>query len=295
VAGAACLFVAVAVRYNAALALVPITIAAARLHAGPRWRATVAGLAAAVALWTAATAANRALTREETHPWYRSLAMLDLAGTIRHAGPLSDAELEAELAGVPLHVTHDLQRSARAERNWHDWWSATAGDGRLFEPPRSPAERAAVARAWWRLVRDHPIAWVEHRAGVFGVALGLGASPPPGGVVHHYFTLDEQRTNLRFDATRSIVQRGLGGAFDALARTPLYRPILYLVLALVVLARPRWRRGAGVLLASGLLYELGLLVAAPSPDYRYSHWMITCAVVAAVGALASAVPTWRAT
>ena len=36
------------------------------------------------------------------------------------------------------------------------------------------------------------------------------------------------------------------------------------------------------LLLSGLLYELTLLPGAPSSDYRYSHWMVICTVVALV-------------
>jgi hypothetical protein len=34
------------------------------------------------------------------------------------------------------------------------------------------------------------------------------------------------------------------------------------------------------LISSGLLHETGLLLAAPSPDFRYSHYMVFCSLLA---------------
>jgi hypothetical protein len=36
------------------------------------------------------------------------------------------------------------------------------------------------------------------------------------------------------------------------------------------------------LLGSGFGLELTLLLFAPSPDYRYSHWLVICVIVAAI-------------
>jgi hypothetical protein len=288
---AACLFGAAGVRYNAALAIVPLAIAGARAHLGARPRATLAGVAAALAITGAALAADRALTDQPAHPWSRSLAMLDLAGTIRYADTLTDDEVRAELAGVPLHADHDLQARARAARNWWEWWPATDGPDRLFDPPATEAERDAVTDAWWRIVLDHPGAWLEHRAHVFGVVLGLGAGAPADAVHHTFMDLEEQRRNLHFDAKPSALQRALAAAFGALAETPLYRPVLYLVLAIVLLVR---RRDHAALLASGLAFEAGLFVVAPSTDFRYSHWMIVATITAAAIRAAAHVGSWRA-
>jgi hypothetical protein len=36
------------------------------------------------------------------------------------------------------------------------------------------------------------------------------------------------------------------------------------------------------LLASGLVVEASLVMLAPSPDYRYSHWTVVVTIVAAI-------------
>jgi hypothetical protein len=288
---ALCLFGAAGVRYNGALAIAPLAIAGACVHLGARPRAILAGVAAAIAITGAALATDHALTDRPAYPWTRSLAMLDLAGTIRFAGPMTDDEVRAELAGVPLHAAHDLQAVARAAHNRWEWWPATDGPDRLFDPPATDADRDAVTAAWWRMVLDHPTAWLEHRARVFGVLLGLGFGAPADPVHASFMDLDEQRTLLRFDATPSSLQRALAAAFRALAVTPLYRPVLYLVLAIVLLVR---RRDHVALIASGLLLEAGYFVVAPSTDFRYSHWMIVTAMTAAAIRAAVHVVPWRA-
>jgi hypothetical protein len=59
-------------------------------------------------------------------------------------------------------------------------------------------------------------------------------------------------------------------------------PMLYFVLAiglLVILWRDPLQRG---LLVGALGYELALMFLAPGAEYRYSHWMVTCVVIATV-------------
>jgi len=36
------------------------------------------------------------------------------------------------------------------------------------------------------------------------------------------------------------------------------------------------------LCGSGLLYEASFFVGTAAPDWRYSHWMVTCCVLSAV-------------
>ena len=63
---------------------------------------------------------------------------------------------------------------------------------------------------------------------------------------------------------------------------PLSHAWIYFVLALVFLPLA-WRyRDTFALLASGLVYELTLFPFAPSPDVRYSHWLMTATVIATV-------------
>jgi len=64
--------------------------------------------------------------------------------------------------------------------------------------------------------------------------------------------------------------------------TFVFRTSFYFFLALLLLPLTRGDRLAQVLLASGLLYEMGLLVAAPAIGYRYSQWLVECTLIALV-------------
>ena len=81
--GLALLLLAVAVRTNAAAALVPLCILVVGAW-GIRRRAVVvaAGFALCAALVGVATVANTGLRDSRTYPWYRTLAVTDIAGTI---------------------------------------------------------------------------------------------------------------------------------------------------------------------------------------------------------------------
>ncbi|HEY0254389.1 MAG TPA: hypothetical protein VGC41_22835, partial [Kofleriaceae bacterium] len=57
-----------------------------------------------------------------------------------------------------------------------------------------------------------------------------------------------------------------------------FRAFIYFVVGLYLLAFVRSRLAIALLL-SGLGCEMSLFVGAPSNDYRYSHWMITCVVI----------------
>ena len=64
--------------------------------------------------------------------------------------------------------------------------------------------------------------------------------------------------------------------------TFVFRTSFYFFLALLLLPFCRGDRLAQVLLASGLVYECGLIVAAPAIGYRYSHWLVECTLLALV-------------
>jgi hypothetical protein len=64
--------------------------------------------------------------------------------------------------------------------------------------------------------------------------------------------------------------------------TPLFRPYLYVAIALLLLVLAVRDRLTLALVISGLNYELSFFPTAGAPDSRYSHWMITCTCIAAV-------------
>jgi hypothetical protein len=57
---------------------------------------------------------------------------------------------------------------------------------------------------------------------------------------------------------------------------------MYLVIALVLLPLAIRHRDVLALLLSGLGLEASLFPLAPTPDYRYSHWLVICTLLAII-------------
>ena len=109
---------------------------------------------------------------------------------------------------------------------------------------------------------------------VFREVIGATENPIVGSVWEWH---GEEHEPLR----RNPVAETWTAALRSIANTALFRVYIYLAVAIALLIGSR-SRTAITILASGLIYQLSLFIAAPSPDYRYSHWMITCTVLAAV-------------
>ncbi|HTL36009.1 MAG TPA: hypothetical protein VL326_22920, partial [Kofleriaceae bacterium] len=65
-------------------------------------------------------------------------------------------------------------------------------------------------------------------------------------------------------------------------RTRLFRPHLYLALTLILIGFARRHRDILALLLSGLAMELTMIPLGWTADFRFSHWMVTCTVLAIV-------------
>ena len=281
VLGALCFFLAAAVRDNAAFALPPLCLYAC---AGwRRWRrlgTLVAAAVACVAITLAALAADRALTRTRTYPWYRSVALHDIAGTICHADPMSDAELHQLLDPTGYVGGPGIQDRICAAYSPRQWFDLSA----LWADPTTKQTRLARRAAWWQLIREHPAAYAAHRAAVMTELLGLGDEPPFEPVAQTVAPNGNHAATIHHDFTLSWLQRALGAAFRWLAGTVVWAPWAYALLALVLLADAVRRRDAlcAALAGSGVLYEATFAIGAAATDVRYSHWMIACTVLAAI-------------
>jgi hypothetical protein len=253
---------AAAVRYNA------FTLTFAPMVLLFRWRETTAGLrryALASAVWVATVACamllNGALVTTQTHPWHGSVAMFDIVGTIRYAPPMSDAELDAVLEGTPVEVTTDVQ--ARA----HQAYSPEDGVFRIVD---------TITAAWRRLVFDHPHAYLAHRWRAFRALLGLQEQ------VQAWVWVGEDLVGADLvpnspGRLQARLQRGALG----LATTWIMRPYVYLLLvaALTLFGFADRNRVVIALGASALASELALLFLSPTPDFRYSLWLVVSALV----------------
>ena len=271
----ALLVAASAMRFNACFAVLPLLVV---LWPGQRGLRRVA---IAFTLWLATTTTafgiNRVLTDAPAHAWTRSLAPGDIAGVIRFSHyRYTNAELLQILDGTPLVVRDELERHVRRWYTPVSWWPVTNGDNRIMNWPETP-HYDAITRAWCTLVSENPRAYLLHRSRVFREVLGLSDGPAFDPAWRYHANHDA----LHVDASSGRVQAALGHAIGWLAEhTPLFRPYVYFVLALVLLWFARRDRLVRALLASGLCYELTLFVLAPSPDFRYSHWLVVCALLA---------------
>ena len=282
IAGCGWLFLATAQRYNAPAATLPLVLGLFVWRPElPRLRRYAIALAVWIAITGLAFGVNRALTETNRYAWHGSIALLDICGTIRWSGKLTDAELRERLAGVPGVPSEDMWRKFR-KKYGNAWFWMQYGDDRVFDSPTTEDERDAVARAWRNLVIAHPFAYLKHRWVIFRDVIGLPPADPQGAVWDGFVEAPEQMAFIKHQASHSSIQ----GAWVKLLykfNTALWvRPWAYMLIALALLPLARRNRPALVLLLSGLFNELSLYIVAPSIDYRYSHWMITATVLAGI-------------
>jgi hypothetical protein len=290
IGGLLAMFAATAVRYNAAAATLPLVVLLFEWRPGLPW---LKRYAISTAAWLAVTLGafrfNAALTDHQMHTW-TVFAVFDIAGTLACAdGELSDAELEAHLAGTDLLVHRDIHAAIRRLYRPTDVLPIINDKEALWGlpingyVPAPVAQRDAIARAWRETITSRPLAYLEHRLSVMYEVLGLGAAEASGAIARRDYTWPENVHQLGLGTGWSKLQRKLTKHYRFLVRaTPLFSVWMYLVIAIALLPLALRQRDMLALLLSGLGLEASLLLSAASPDYRYSHWLVICAIVAAI-------------
>ena len=285
---AACLLFVYAgtIRQNALVAVIPLgPLALIAVRPGKPFgmklgivSTMVAGLLALVA----GTALDRLLATERREVW-PMLALWDLAAIsvatdqlqlppFTHGAGLDVNELRETGAFNPVSVTY-LYSNSRSGMN----------DG--FLEPYSAEQRYAIARAWWTAIRDHPLAYLAHRAETARLLFGKQSGTPHG--IPYYQARTAYRDNPAlptpwFDS----VQQGLYAVADQLRSSWLFSALPYLLIDAAAFALAwtrRRRRQAAIALgmsSSALLYAASFLVLAPSAELRYLTWPIIAALPA---------------
>lgn len=155
-----------------------------------------------------------------------------------------------------------------------------------------PPERfqKQLIKDWLDLILAHPGAYLSHRGHVLGVLLGVLDRE----IYYPYHPgIDENEFNIWFTNMDYDELKGYFRLFDKLAASPLYRPWIYGLLAVIVVLiawiRLLKRRGgdhanilAITVATSGLASAASLLVIATAADYRYITWTILAALLSAV-------------
>jgi hypothetical protein len=284
IAGWIFLGIAAAMRHNAPAAIVPLAIYLVWVTTQhPRWARVAIGLAAAVGLFLASTGVNTLLTDKREYPWYSSLALLDIVGTTRYMPAKSDDEMRHLLRDTGLVIDTDIYRKIRLGYNTRTWWWYTHGDDRIWDPPDTKTERLALRRTWIELVTKYPGAYWHHRRRVFDEVLGISKEEAWAPVWKGFYDIPERGAELGHDHVHSAYQVQLLSWFDDLSDEVIFQVFWYFWLAFILVGVAIWRKQGlmAALLASGLAYELTFFFLAPSPDFRYSHWLVA-AVVASI-------------
>jgi hypothetical protein len=275
--------VVAALRHNAPILIVPITTMIVPYAASwPVWRRRVLGAALGICVSFAGLAVSRALTKIDNYPLANMLAMQDLGAVIATAPAMTDAEIATLVDGVHLVPPGDVQARLRALDATKSSYEALAqSDQRVFDFVTTEAQSTAMIHAWRRALVRHPGAYLAYRFGRLLDLLGFAEKRS----IPYVLPQSESAVLLaKIGEVRSYApyQRAVGRALGRISRSIMFWPMLYFVLGiglLVILWRDPLQRG---LLGGALGYELALMFLAPGAEYRYSHWMVTCVVIATV-------------
>jgi hypothetical protein len=297
IAAIAAFAIATSVRYNAPAATLPLIVLLFAWPGMAGWRRYALAAGAWVAITAVSFGVNSFLTDRKMYIWQSSLAVLDIAGTLANVdGDLPDSQLRNTFAGTNILVDHDIHEAIRRQyalcrEHGMDFEPLVAREGHLWDlpifgtTPAPPEQRDAITRAFWDIVTAHPGAYLTHRWTATREALGMTSNSLGLMVMTSkaQYAPYMQRLGLSVSAggLQSWLQRR---AVWFAKKTPIFQPIIYLIVALVLLPLAIRARHTDVvaLLLSGLALEATLFPLAPTPDYRYSHWLVTCTMIAVV-------------
>ncbi len=297
VAGLACLGLATAVRYNAFAATLPPIVLLFAWPGITGWRRYALATASWLAITLGAFAYDAAITDANMYVWQSSLAVLDITGTLAHVDDtIPDDELRQTFAGTKLLVDQDIHAAIKKRyelctEHGMDFEPLIARDGHLWDLPlagTTPApkeQRDAITRTFWDVVMSHKGAYLAHRWLTTREVLGL-SSHPVGAMVPTFHTqYGPYMEKLKLGSGWSPLQEWMQRKSVWLSKkTPVFRPWIYVVVALVLLPFAIRARNTDVIamLLSGLALEATLFPLAPTPDYRYSHWLVVTTLIAVV-------------
>lgn len=295
-----CFLIATAMRHNALAMTFPLIVLLFTWSPSHRWWARYP---IAVVAWVGVTfgaqTLNGALVSStmRSHLWHDALALYDIVGTLRYADPISDDELRVIFEGVPLIPKENIQEATRrsyrpedvkerarlafgAGRYVPQLWTTTY---HFIDVPTNMDQRAAVARAWKKLIPAHFGAYLTYRWHVFAELIQIEDEPIPGAAYVWFVDVINPIVAMQraeHSAAAGGIQDVLRDAMVWLGSSWLFRPWIYIALSLVLLGLAIRDRAMLALIGSGLCSEAVLFILAPTIDYRYSFWLVTTTLLA---------------
>jgi len=268
-----CALLATMTRHNAIVA-----VAGAVLlrfwTSGPSPSGLVRAGAATLALFVAALGINAALTHTRSNPT-QMVALFDVVGIAAAAGT-TPALPDCYLRKPPL-AHGDVARSYDP-RSIVYLISPDAAFRYCYQRDAS----SELLRAWRDAIAGDPGAYLTHRLAVFAHLLGVHDTPGNWIMTRSTYT-PAQHPGVEAAAPQSARLQWLERVVVPLRPLGVFRPWIYALVAIAACAVAAGRHlwWPFCIALSGIAYEAGLLVVAPSEDYRYSLWMIVAGLVAA--------------
>lgn len=278
---------AAATRHNA----IPAVALAVVLHlmpaGGPSRAVLLRALGASLAVLVASLGLQRALTDQRAHV-EQAIAMFDLVGIAATTGDLPD------LHRCFLHgASFDRAAVLRSYDPRSNLYLVGPGTGLHF--CGDPAGTSGILRQWLAAIAAHPAAYVAHRLAVSAHLLGVHGTPGSFMMTASTY-VPADHPGLEAAAPPTPLQEWLGRLVLGLRPWGLFLPWIYVVLGAVAgtVAQRQRRWWPCCIALSGLAYEAGLLVVAPTEEYRYSLWAIVAAIVATTWLVIEACASLRA-
>ena len=294
------LWLAILLRHNAFFATIPI-ISFALFRLSPKnslfglLSVAIPGAMIALILFVVTGAINNRLADRHTYPWVANAAF-DIAGVIKRLDDKNQQQAIFDQLASSLNSSGSVQPLLKAytPQYWREVFRTTPPTLQLpvnsmesqihgFES-LSDAQRQALHTLWLDTVLAEPRLWIRHRLAVSKYLLGLvpesGWSPVmmaqdfPSDLAQIYGS-HPQATKLQAQLETGMTQ---------LIDYWFFRPWPYFVVAICLFVTTLFRPAATnieviCLTSSAILHEFGLMLAAPSPDFRYSHYMIFCSLL----------------
>jgi len=252
------------------LALVPMTLVG--------WKRIAMIASIAISIEGAAIICDRVLVDNETYELQQAVMLPDTISVLRRNHVTSVHALDEALAGVPIVDHARLRDFISKGKDPAGWWGLSHGDKRLFEPLATPDQTYALFRAWRHAVLRHPGAYLKHREAIALRLLGLSGGNPAVLMDLGDFDL---LGPMHHRALPSMWERVTGTIVETTRSLQLFRSFIYLLLALLLVAVGKLRI-VRVFAISGAAYEIAMMLFAPNSEYRYSHWLVVAATIAAV-------------
>ena len=271
IAGGALIAIAIACRPEIKLALIPLAFSVVPPQVW--WRRSAIAVGLVLGLSVVAGLANWTLAVVDTYT-SQDLGYVDLVGTMRRTKLKKIEVLDAAFAGLPIADHSTFKAKLLSGSDATNWWPLAHGEKRMFDPVVTDEQASALAADRRAAITHHFKAYLVHRWAMARALLELNG---PGAQIVDDFGDFDLLAPLHHRASSSDWQRGWRAIVRATA--PVFRPWLWLVLAIVGLVLGRRRPLVLALATSGLLYEVVMSFLAPVGDFRYSHWLVTTAAI----------------